>query len=399
MKGCEDMKFLKSITVLCMAALLCGGTAEAAVRIEDILTDMEVVYVDLYETERIDFDVLPVAASPEEVIFTSLNETIATVNERGVVYGRKEGTTKIRLQSANSAVLRYVTVQVTDNTYYSENDIPVRSVEICEKDGTAIRSTVEIMKGESQNFYVNIYPMEANDKRITWKSENREVATVSDKGEVVAKDFGTTTVTATSRDTGKRDEITVKVIPFVRYPDKITIRPPENAVFETGQKIQFTAELYPENTTEKALRWRIFSPNATVDGNGLATIKDAGEVIVMAYSANFTAVAEYKFTAVYSDNHFQQIKTLYNVNPKREILLEFDEELTAYTANNAIFMSTDPTGNGERYNLEVNASGKTVRVSAIGGWKDECWLFLKDSLQSVAGVPMNGNYKIQIQAR
>ena len=96
----------------------------------------------------------------------------------------------------------------------------------------------------------------------------------------------------------------------------------------------------------------------------------------MAYSPNFTGVSEYKFTAVYSDNHFQQIKTLYNVTPNRKILLEFGEELTAYTAKIAIFMSTDPTGNGERYNLEINAEGKTVHVSEIGGWKDECWLFL-----------------------
>ncbi|GEM_PF-4438074 len=125
-----------------------------------------------------------------------------------------------------------MTVQVTDNTYYSENDIPVRSVEICRKDGTAIRSTVEIMKGESQNFYANIYPVEANDKRITWKSGNREVASVFDKGEVTANGFGTTTITATSRDTGKRDEITVKVIPYVRHTDKITIKPQENTVFE-----------------------------------------------------------------------------------------------------------------------------------------------------------------------
>ena len=92
--------------------------------------------------------------------------------------------------------------------------------------------------------------------------------------------------------------------------DRITIKPPEDAVFETGQTIRFIAELYPENTTEKNLHWRIFTSNASVDGNGNVTIKDEGPVTVTVYSDNFTAIAEYKFTAVYSENHFKQLEEL-----------------------------------------------------------------------------------------
>lgn len=394
------MKLIKSILIMCTAMLLCGSGVEAAgVPIEDILTDYETIYLDCYEKERIQFDVLPVEASPEDVTFASLNESVATVDENGVVYGRRDGKTRIRLQSDVSNVIRYVTVVVNDNLYYSDNDIPVRSVDICEKDGTSIRNTVEIMKGESKKFYVNIYPLEANDKRITWKSEDRDIASVTDDGLVTAKEFGTTKIYATSRDTGKRDEITVKVIPFVRYPDKITIKPPEDAVFETGQTIRFIAELYPENTTEKNLHWRIFTSNASVDGNGNVTIKDEGPVTVTVYSDNFTAIAEYKFTAVYSENHFKQLEELHNVSPDRDILFEFDKEIFDYSANEAFFASTDPSGNGERQNLVVTTENNTVRVSAISGWKDGCWLFIKNTLKNTSDEKINGNYKIKINTR
>ena len=52
--------------------------------------------------------------------------------------------------------------------------------------------------GESKNLSVSISPYDANDKNVTWKSSDENIATVSSKGEVIAKKSGIVNITATS---------------------------------------------------------------------------------------------------------------------------------------------------------------------------------------------------------
>lgn len=87
---------------------------------------------------------------------------------------------------------------------------------------------------------------------------------------------------------------------YVRYPDAISITPQENAVHETGNTIKFTASVYPEDTTERDIIWKV-TGGATISQSGLLQITDSGEITVKAYSSNYKTVSGVKL--VISDAH------------------------------------------------------------------------------------------------
>ncbi len=71
--------------------------------------------------------------------------------------------------------------------------VPVTSIEVSgDKKIMAI--------GEKQTLSVTVLPENAKDKSVTWSSSNQNVATVSDLGEVTAKDEGSVTIIATAAD-------------------------------------------------------------------------------------------------------------------------------------------------------------------------------------------------------
>lgn len=74
-----------------------------------------------------------------------------------------------------------------------------------------INENVTSMKeGESQKLTATVTPNDATDKKITWKSSDESIATVSTTGEVVAKKYGTVDIVATSSN-GKTSTIKINI--------------------------------------------------------------------------------------------------------------------------------------------------------------------------------------------
>lgn len=65
--------------------------------------------------------------------------------------------------------------------------------------GVQINENVESLEvGKSITLTATITPSNATDKKITWKSSNENIATVSKSGKVTAKNYGVVTITAIS---------------------------------------------------------------------------------------------------------------------------------------------------------------------------------------------------------
>lgn len=146
------------------------------------------------------------ASALSELTWKTSDRKVATVSKNGVVKPKKPGTTTITVKTANGKTAK----------------VKVRVV--------AVKPTkVKITKGSKATIYVGgkltlkakLYPTGATSK-LTWKSSNRNVATVSGSGVVKAKKKGTATITVKTAN-GKKASCLVTVkrigneIPFPLY--------------------------------------------------------------------------------------------------------------------------------------------------------------------------------------
>jgi len=359
------------------------------------------IYLQKYEEEKIYYTVLPENAANKNLVFTSLNTSIATVDEDGWVYGRKIGSTRIKVQSEDGAVTKYMDIYVEDDDYDEENgddEISVRSVYIYDDEDEA-SGTVTIMKTQSKQFTAQIYPDTATDKRIRWSSSDDDIAKVDENGVVTGVSEGTATIYATARDNGRRGSIAVKIIPYVRYPDSVSIAPQEGAVYETGQTVSFTPAFSPSDTTERNLRWFAYG-GATVDTAGKVTITDSGKIMIKVYTADWKLSAVYEFNAVYSADHFTKVAESYNVRPNCGIVIDFDEEVSQASAQASIFATANEYGNTSYTEIKVVAEGKRVTITPVSGWSaDANYIFIKNTLSDIYGNQIGKNLKFKFTVR
>lgn len=139
-----------------------------------------------------------------EIVFTSEDETVATVDEKGNVTAVKAGETKIK-------------VSVKDSDVYAEIAVKVNAEPVVEKPITGVSVKAdksELKVGETAKLTAVITPEDTTDsKDLKYESSDKAVAEVSDAGVVTAKAAGKAVITVSSAarpDVKATVEITVK---------------------------------------------------------------------------------------------------------------------------------------------------------------------------------------------
>lgn len=132
-------------------------------------------------------------------------------------------------------------------------------------------------KGETVQLTATVLPTDATDKTITWSSNNNDIASVDNKGEVTAVGPGTATITATANDgSGKAASCRITVNepytpPAIVHVTGISLDR-ETATIKKGSILQLSATVTPSNADDKTVRWESSNTDvATVDGNGKVT--------------------------------------------------------------------------------------------------------------------------------
>ena len=124
-------------------------------------------------------------------LWLSGNDKIATVNQKGVITGKKAGTAQIMVWTDYGA---FASVRVT-----------VQKKKVAAKKITVVKS-VTLKKGEKYSLKASVTPVTTTDK-IKYKSSRKKIASVSGKGVITAKKKGKTVITVTC---GKK-KVRVKV--------------------------------------------------------------------------------------------------------------------------------------------------------------------------------------------
>lgn len=156
------------------------------VKVESITLSQTSLELNVDDTETIVATVLPEKAH-QKVNWSSSDETVATVDENGVVTAIEEGTAIITCTATDgSGVSATCEVTITPNA-------------VLVTDITLSQSSLELFYGRTAKIEATVTPDDAHNKEVIWTSSNEAVATV-ENGVVTAVTYGTTTITCTAKD-------------------------------------------------------------------------------------------------------------------------------------------------------------------------------------------------------
>ncbi|MCD8136350.1 MAG: Ig-like domain-containing protein [Parabacteroides gordonii] len=156
------------------------------------------------ETVQLTATVLPTDATDKTVIWSSSNNDIASVDNKGEVTAVGPGTATITA-TANDGSGKAASCRITVNEPYT----PPAIVHVT---GISLdRETATIKKGSILQLSATVTPSNADDKTVRWESSNTDVATVDDNGKVTAIAPGTATITVTTTDQRKTATCSVTV--------------------------------------------------------------------------------------------------------------------------------------------------------------------------------------------
>ena len=211
--------------------------------------------------------------STDNVVWSSDNEDVATVDQSGKVTAIGGGTAVITATAGSVSATCEVTVTV-----------PVTSV-------TLDKNELSLEKDESAVLTATVNPDDATDKTVTWESDNEDVATVDENGKVTAVGGGTATITAKAGNKSATCEVTVTVPVTSVALDKNELS------LEKGESAVLTASVNPDDATDKTVTWESSDETvATVDENGKVTAVGGGTATITAKAGSVSATCEVTVT-------------------------------------------------------------------------------------------------------
>lgn len=241
--------------------------AVSKVPVESVEIDRDEAEVLLNSIVKLNAVINPQDATDAVLVWSSEDESVATVDNDGNVRGARLGTTKIIAEAGGKKDECVVTVI----------PVPVESVELNKSD-------VELVVGASVRLSATVYPSDATDKTLTWTSSDSGVATVVD-GLVKAVGEGTADITVACG--GKTDvcHVTVKIIPVESISLSAT-----SAILKEGDVYELTAVVSPADATYKTVDWSSDNEQvATVDAEGTVTAVSEGVAVIKASSGSVYA--------------------------------------------------------------------------------------------------------------
>ena len=215
----------------------------------------------LGSTLKVTSSVLPVEATYPEVVWTSSNKAVATVDDQGLVTSKAPGKATIIVTTKDGNKTSSLEINVI---------VPVNSITLDE-------TSLTLYINDSSSLKTTISPTNATNKNLIWKSSNEEVATVDGQGLVTAKALGKVSITVTTEDGNKTSTIDINVIVPV---NSITLDKTSLTLY-VNDTSSLKTTISPTNATNKNLFWKSSNEAVvTVDGQGLIKAKALGKATI-----------------------------------------------------------------------------------------------------------------------
>ncbi len=272
--GVVTAKSAGTTTITCTAA---DGSKTATIcTVEVFLPVTAVAFESEKATAFVGGESITLSASvkPSDAKYTALtwsssDESVATVDQNGVVTPIKAGKVTI-------------TVTANDKIEVSSKQKTVKCIVKVDQPVTGISidgGNQDVAKGKTLKLKGNVEPADATNAKISWSTSDAEIATVSN-GTVTGKKTGEVTITATAADgSGASSSVKIRVIQGVTAVKSYT----KQLVLFVGQEGEAYVTVAPTDATIKKVKWSSeYQSVASVDQNGKVTAKRAGTTTIRA---------------------------------------------------------------------------------------------------------------------
>ena len=142
------------------------------------------------------------------------------------------------------------------------------------------RETATLTVGETLKLTATVYPANAKNKNVSWRSEDEKTGTVSSDGTVTALSPGKLYIVCTTEDQEKWASCLIDVVAPVIKVTGVSFGISEITVNE-GDTFPLTPVFKPADATEKGVSWKCDDTAvATVDNEGVVTAVKTGTTTV-----------------------------------------------------------------------------------------------------------------------
>ena len=274
MKGDNRMrKLMKLIAFLGLAffVMACSDddspVTPQVVKVTGVTLNVKEVSLMVGAKETLKVVVAPENATNKRVTWSSNKTDVASVDGQGVVTAHKAGEALVTVKSEDGG--KTATCKVT----VKAEKVAVTGVKLDKTEHTlAVGGTVTLV--------ATVTPEGATNKKVAWKSDKTDIATVDENGKVTAVKAGVAKITVTTEDGKKTATCTITV-----KEDKVAVTGVKlsstSLSLTEGDSYQLKATVSPINATNQNVTWKSSNSNvADVDQEGLVAAVKAGTATI-----------------------------------------------------------------------------------------------------------------------
>ncbi len=247
---------LHTILASAVSALIivsCKGKETEDITVSSVTVSPDQVEITEGGSVKLTAKISPATADDRTIIWSSSDKAIATVDGNGNVQGIKAGS---------------ATITATAEGKSGKSTVTVKTKVVNVTEVSLDRSELTLTEGENETLTATVKPDNATNKRVTWKSDKTDIASVDENGKVTALKAGEATITVTTEDGGKTAECKVTVKSRNVPVSGVEINPwAVNLSLRGTAKLTYTIK--PEDATNQMVKWESDTPSvATVDSQG-----------------------------------------------------------------------------------------------------------------------------------
>ncbi len=219
-------------------------------------TEITIGIGETYTLEAV-FD--PDGTSVTDGKWSSLDSSVATVNEAGMVTGIKGGYTVVSFTSVDGGFTGFCMVKVEELI----TKITVDPSSYILGKGNTVTIDAQISNGDT-----------VSDKGLEWYSDDESVATVDKYGMITGVDYGSTVITVEAAEGEAKAYVKIEV---VREVSKIELSSSYEVVI-VGHKVRLSATVSPANATYPTVNYSVVNPATMKEDNSVALVDSDGVV-------------------------------------------------------------------------------------------------------------------------